>query len=183
MPGFGTRCAVPSLTRVIRSAAFDASGIVPARWLRDLALVAPSPHISKTASAALHDGAALTDAIVITSARPPSSMQISRRRRAARAFRKHVFRKHLARASATPIDGMPGDLLRANASHPFEPRASAVARADLYDGKATTPIRECLARMIGVPRTPISPATAAGKSNSSMPTAVRRTSCGCSPAI
>jgi len=117
MPRLGPRCATPSLTQDARSVASDASGIVPARWSRDQAFMAPCPHL-ETASAARHDGAARTDAIVTTPARPlSSSIRISHRRRAARAFRKH-----LARASAAPVNGMPGDLLRANASHPFEPR-------------------------------------------------------------
>ena len=127
MPSLGPRCATPSLTQDARSVASDASGIVPARWSRDQAFMAPCPHL-ETASAARHDGAARTDAIVTTPARPlSSSIRISHRRRAARAFRKH-----LARASAAPVNGMPGDLLRANASHPFEPRWSRLLSARIY---------------------------------------------------
>jgi hypothetical protein len=68
----GMRRAVPLLTRDVRSAAFDASGIAPSRLLRVLAFASPCPHL-ETASAVLDDGPALTNAIVVAPARPPSS--------------------------------------------------------------------------------------------------------------
>jgi hypothetical protein len=101
MRGLGTRCAVPSLTRDVRSAASDASGIVLARLLRDQAFVPCCPHL-ETAS----------------------------------------------------VDGIPCDLLRANAPHPFKPRWSRLllpARI-CTTARHCRPIRECLARMIDVPR-------------------------------
>jgi hypothetical protein len=53
----------------------------------------------------------------------------------------------------------------------------------LYDGKALTPIPECLARMIDVPRTAISPATAAGQIEIIDADSRAKTSCGCSRVI
>jgi hypothetical protein len=47
---------------------------------------------------------------------------------------------------------MSGDLLRANTSHPVEPRLSRLSlpAQDLCNSKALPPIQEFLARMIGV---------------------------------
>ena len=86
--GPGTRRAVPSLTRDVRSAAFDASGIAPYRSLRVLAFASPCPHL-ETASAVLDDRPALTNApswrrsVVVADFRPPPSRQrISKTRHA-----------------------------------------------------------------------------------------------------
>jgi hypothetical protein len=59
---------------------------------------------------------------------------------------------HLETASAATVDATPGDLLRANASHPVEPRSSRLSlpAQDLCNSKALRPIQEVLARMIGV---------------------------------
>ena len=75
----------------------------------------------------------------------------------------------------------PGDPRRANASHPIEPRLSRLllAARDLCDGKALPPIQEFLARMTDARRMHFSrtalPATAVGKSKSSMSAAPRGT--------
>jgi hypothetical protein len=71
----GIRRAAPSLTRDVRSAAFDASGIAPSRLLRALAFASPCPHL-ETASAVPDDGPALTNATVVAPARPSSSSRI-----------------------------------------------------------------------------------------------------------
>ena len=68
----------------------------------------------------------------VVAARPPSSStRISSRRRAEERF-ENIFSKapiskshqDLARHEQPPVDATPGDLLRANASHPVEPRSS-----------------------------------------------------------
>ena len=131
--GPGTRRAVPSLTRDARSAAVDASGIVPSRLLRDLAFASPCPHL-ETASAVLDDRPTLTNATVVAPARPPSSStRIFGPPPSESAFRKHSFRNTISKhwhGMSSPVDATPSDLLRANVSHPVEPRSSpVVARA------------------------------------------------------
>jgi hypothetical protein len=159
------RRAVPSLMPDVRSAAVDASGMVPSRSL-------PAWH-SRLCSRVETASAQIVE--------PPPG--------------RAAHRNHLARHEQRRLMERPGDPRRANASHPVEPRLSRLLlpARDLCDGKALPPIQEFLARMIGMRRDldrgacistgPASPATAADKSKSSMSTALRKTPCACSRAI
>jgi hypothetical protein len=127
MRGPSTRRAMPSLTRHARSAALDESSIVSSRSSRIFWRSRRPARISKPPPAVRNDGSARTN--VITVAPAPHER--------------------------FPVDATPGDLLRANASHPVDPRLSRLSlpARDLHDGKALPPIQKFFARMIGGRRT------------------------------